>query len=829
MVTDPVTGLREADAVARLAAEGPNALPSPERRTIFRVAFDAAREPMMLLLFGAAGLYVAFGDLREALTLLAFVVVVTAITVVQEGRTERTLDALRDLTSPRAQVLRDGTVRTIPGRDVVRGDVLRVSEGDRIPADAKLVAGTALTVDESLLTGESVPVDKLPGRGDELFSGTVVTSGRGVAEVFATGPRSRIGRIGEAVRAEKHERSPLQKDVDGIVRKVAVVGVGAAIALAAVRVLTGSGWLEALLAGITLAMALLPEEFPLVLTVFLALGARRLAAANVLTRRVSAIETLGSVHVLCTDKTGTLTENRMTIAALAIGGDTVAVERDAVTLPEAVHELVEFGVLSCPRDPFDPMEKAFFALADRALTGVERVHLHPRWDKVHEYPLAKDLLAVTHVWRRDEAKSDLVVATKGAPEAIFDLCHLAEPELVAWRERVDELAKRGLRVLGIARSRTAIERPPAIAHDIEYALLGLVGLADPVRADVPAAVASCRSAGVRVIMITGDHPATARAIARAAGIDAETCLTGTELGALSDEELGARLETTAIIARSMPEQKLRIVKALRSRGLVVGMTGDGVNDAPALKAADIGVAMGERGTDVAREAASLVLTHDDFSSIAAAIRGGRRVYDNLRNAFAYIVSVHVPIAGLALVPALLGWEPLLAPAQVMLLELVIDPACSVVFEMEDESPDLMRRPPRPMGAKLFDLRRLVASAIPGVLTLVGTLLLVARSRSLELGEQRSIAFAALVFGNLAALAVSRSDRLPFWQTLRRRNRAFVILVAIATTFTLALTMIGPLARFVAMAPIDPRQMAVAALVAILPILVLDVRKAGGRV
>lgn len=827
-MTDPLTGLREVDAAARLSAEGPNALPSAERRSLFRVAFDAVREPMTLLLFGAAGLYVAFGDLREALTLLAFVVVVTTITIVQEGRTERTLDALRDLTSPRAQVLRDGAVRTIPGRDVVRGDVLRVSEGDRIPADAKLVAGTALTVDESLLTGESVPVDKLPDRQDELFSGTVVTSGRGVAEVFATGPRSRLGRIGESMRAEKHERSPLQKDVDAIVRKVAIVGLVAAIALALVRVLTGQGWLESLLAGITLAMALLPEEFPLVLTVFLALGARRLATANVLTRRVSAIETLGSVHVLCTDKTGTLTENRMTIAALAIGGATFDVARDAVTLPEAVHELVEFGVLSCPRDPFDPMEKAFFALADRTLTGAEQVHLHPRWDKVREYPLAKELLAVTHVWRRAEDAPDLVVATKGAPEAIFDLCHLAEPELVAWRVRVDELAQRGLRVLGIARSRSAIERPPAIAHDIEFSLLGLVGLADPVRADVPAAVASCRSAGVRVIMITGDHPATARAIARAAGIDAETSLTGAELDALSDEELGARLETTAVIARSMPEQKLRIVKALRARGLVVGMTGDGVNDAPALKAADIGIAMGERGTDVAREAASLVLTHDDFSSIAQAIRGGRRVYDNLRNAFAYIVSVHVPIAGLALVPALLGWEPLLAPAQVMLLELVIDPACSVVFEMEDEAPDVMQRPPRPADAKLFDRRRLLISALPGVLSLIGTLLLVVLSGARELGERRSMAFAALVFGNLAALAVSRSDRLPFWQTLRRRNRAFFVLLTVASTFTLALTMIGPLARFVSMAPLAPGGVLITLLVAVVPILVLDARKAGAR-
>ena len=703
----------------------------------------------------------------------------------------------------------------------MRGDVLRVAEGDRVPADAKLVSGTAVTIDESLLTGESVPVDKLPERDDEIFSGTVVTAGRAVAEVTATGPRSRIGRIGEAVRVEKPERSPLQKDVDGIVRKVAVVGAAAAIALAAVRGIGTGDWLAAILAGITLAMALLPEEFPLVLTVFLALGARRLAAQNVLTRRVSAIETLGSVHVLCTDKTGTLTENKMTIAALAVDGETVDVARDVVSLPERVHELVEFGVLSCPRDPFDPMEKAFFALAERVLTGAESGHLHPRWDKVREYPLAKELLAVTHVWRGER---ELVVATKGAPEAIFDLCHLGESDLAPWRARVDELAARGLRVLGVARG-VGVERPPESAHDMEFSLLGLVGLADPVRLDVPAAVASCRSAGVRVVMITGDHPATAKAIAKAAGIDADACLLGTELDALGDEELGARLEATSVVARTMPEQKLRIVKALRARGLVVGMTGDGVNDAPALRAADIGVAMGGRGTDVAREAASLVLTHDDFSSIVAAVRGGRRVYDNLKNAFTYIVAVHVPIAGLALVPALLGWEPLLAPAQVMLLELVIDPACSVVFEMEAEADDVMRRAPRPSRARLFDGRRVAMSAIVGALVLASTLLLVARSRSLPLGEQRSLAFGALVFGNLAALLASRSDRAPFWRTLAKRNRAFVVLGAAASALTAALTLVPAFAHFVSMEPIAPQALGIAALFSIAPVLLFDARKA----
>ncbi len=821
-VTTELEGLSEAEAAKRLAEDGPNALPSAEHRTILRVVVDAIREPMMLLLFGAASIYLVFGDLREALTLLAFVVVVVSITVVQEGRTERTLDALRDLTSPRAQVLRDGQVRTVAGREVVRGDLIRVAEGDRVPADARLVLGTSLSVDESLLTGESVPVTKTPEDQPTLYSGTVVTKGRGSAIVTATGARTEIGRIGEAVRRTERERSPLQKDVDDVVRRVAVVGGAAAVVLVVVRGLTEHAWLPAVLSGITLAMALLPEEFPLVLTVFQALGARRLAIHHVLTRRVSAVETLGAVHVLCTDKTGTLTENRMAIARLRTATVDHIVTGQA-DLPEDVHPLVEFGILACPRDPFDPMEKAFIALGERTLASTE--HLHPRWEKTREYPLTSALLAVTNVWQSDEAPQRLVVATKGAPEAVFDLCHLSDDAKAPWQARVDELAEQGLRVLAIARGTAAEPGAPPEAHDLDFELLGLVGLADPVRPDVPAAVATCGTAGVRVVMITGDHPATARAIARAAGIEGEL-LTGPELDALDDEALTKRLEKTAIIARSMPEQKLRIVRAFRSTGAVVGMTGDGVNDAPALKAADIGIAMGERGTDVAREAAALVLTHDDFSSIVAAVRGGRRVYDNLKNAFAYIVAVHVPIAGLALVPALLRWEPLLAPAQVMFLELIIDPACSIVFELEDESPDVMQRPPRPHGTKLFDLKRLASSALPGFAVFGGALELVRELRGdLSEGALRGAAFAALVFGNLAALLTSRSDTIPFWYTIRAKNRALAVLGLAATALTLLFVTVQPVGALFGFVALGPAELGRALAWAVVPVLLLDIRKA----
>jgi Ca2+-transporting ATPase len=763
-------------------------------------------------------------------------VIVMTITVVQEGRTERALDALRTLSSPRAQVLRDGVVVTVAARELVRGDVIRVAEGDRVPADAALRDGTALAVDESLLTGESVPVSKLPDPGADtlvapggdgtaaLFAGTLIVSGRGLAEVLATGPRSQLGQIGASLRELPATRTPLQREVGRVVRQLAVVGVALSLALVVIRAALGTGWRDALLSGITLAMALLPEEFPVVLTVFLALGAWRISKRRVLTRRVSAVETLGAVHVLCTDKTGTLTQNRMVVRRLATEDTDLAIDDATVALPEEVHTLVEVGILACPRDPFDPMEKAFWALARLTLGDTE--HLHPSWQAVREYPLRPGLLAVTHVWRASEDER-LVVATKGAPEAVFDLCHLDAATTERWRARVTAMARDGLRVLAVARSPEQPSASPEDPHDLPFEMIGLIALADPIRADVPDAVALCRRAGIRVVMITGDHPDTARAIARQAGIDASRVVTGPELEAMDDDALAACLESASVLARAVPAHKLRIVKLLQARGRLVGMTGDGVNDAPALKAADIGIAMGARGTDVAREAADLVLVEDDFASIVAAVRTGRRVYDNLRNAVSYIVAVHLPIAGLALIPALLGWPLLLQPAHVLFLELIIDPACSIVFEMEPEDADVMERPPRGSGDRLFGARAIGWSVLRGLLVLGAALATVAWARAggLDDAGQRAAGFVTLVTGNLAILVASRSAHLPFWRTLRRRNPAVPVLVT-ATLAILAVILLVPALRslFAFGAP-ALTVVATAAAAGLVPVLLLDAIKA----
>lgn len=824
-------GLTEQEATSRLRSDGPNVLLARERRDALRRLMAVAWEPMVLLLLTLSGLYFVFGDLHEALTLLAWVVFVIAIGVVQEGRTERALAALRDLSSPRAQVLRDGQVRTIPARDLVRGDVIRVAEGDRVPADALLRGGTVLTVDESLLSGESSPVTKIPNPGAalerpgndgtaSLFSGTLVGSGRGLAEVVATGPRTELGRIGTALASTEAPRTPLQREVDSLVRRVAVVAIALAALLTLVRGFSEHRWLDAMLSGLTLAMALLPEEFPVVLTVFLALGAWRIAKSRVLTRRVAALESLGGVDVLCSDKTGTLTQNRMTIRELRTDTTAFTLGDSARELPEDVHELVEFGVLACPRDPFDPMEKAFHEVGGRTLTGTE--HLHPKWKPVREYPLSPGLLAVTHIWQSSE-RSALVVATKGAPEAVFDLCHLEPVEAETWRARAGRMAEDGLRVLGVARSRGIVTDSPEKAHDIPFEMVGLVGLEDPVRADVPDAVALCRRARIRITMITGDHPETARSVARSVGIDAEHVILGNELDTMSDAELADALDRGGVVARAVPAHKLRIVHALRARGLVVGMTGDGVNDAPALKAADIGIAMGARGTEVAREAAALVLVNDDFGSIVKAVRSGRRIYDNLRKAFGYIVAVHIPVAGLSLLPTLLGWANIILPIHVVFLELIIDPACSVVFELEPEEPNLMDRPPRASKGHLLEPARVSWSVVIGVASLLGSLwaLQVARESASSVETLRTLAFASLVTGNLAMLVASRDMALPFWASLRRWNPAVLLLGAGAIVVMVLVITVPPLRHLFGFEAAPPRALLRAIGGAVAPVMAMD--------
>ncbi|WP_237173310.1 cation-translocating P-type ATPase [Paracandidimonas lactea] len=798
-------GLTAGTASERLRLEGPNELPQAGRRSVLRIALEVLREPMLVLLLTGGLVYLLLGDRAEALILLVFASFSVAITVIQETRTERVLEALRDLSSPRALVIREGARVRIAGREVVRGDLLVLEQGDRIAADAILIDAADLQVDESLLTGESLPVGKqadaaaaenrkgshMPhprGEGQPyVYSGSLVVRGSGIARVVATGARTEIGKIGQSLKALDIEAPRLRRETARIVAWCAVGGVLVACLVVALYGLYRGGWLEAMLAGIAVGMSMLPEEFPVVLAVFMAMGAWRIGKAGVLTRRAAAIETLGSATVLCTDKTGTLTENRMALAQACLPSTGAVALEHGKPVSDACRTLIETAARASAPNPSDPMEIALHA-ARNTFAPAESTDAQP----IHSYGLRPDLLAMSNIW--DDGR-ELAICAKGAPEAIARLCRLSADATQSMLKAVEEMATQGIRVLAVATSTAPDRRWAESQLDYHYTLTGLVGLADPLRASVPGAIAECQRAGIRVVMITGDYAATAQSIAVQAGIENGDVLTGSDLEALDDKQLAERLKTVTVFARIMPQQKLRIVQAFKACGEVVAMTGDGVNDAPSLKAAHIGIAMGGRGTDVAREASALVLLDDDFTAIVHSARLGRRIYDNIRKAMGFIFAVHVPIAGLALLPLFFGLPILLGPIHIALLEMVIDPVCALVFEAERAENDVMERPPRDPAERMFSLRMLAWSIMQGgiAFAMLGAVFFAKTWAGTPEAEVRALLFFGLVAQIVALILVNRSFGPSLRDAFLRKNAALGY-VAAAVICVVGLVLLLPEAQ-----------------------------------
>jgi Ca2+-transporting ATPase len=734
---------------------------------------------MFLLLLAAAGLYLVLGDIGEGLFMMAGAVVTIGLVVLQEARSERALAALSELAEPVARVIRSGIERRIPARDLVSGDLILVGEGERLPADGVLIAGDALTVDESALTGESVPVSKRPvpaetdaagdpePGGDDtpyLFAGTLNVRGQGMVRILHTGTRTRLGRIGASLAAIESEPTLLQRTTGALIAKLSVLALGFCAIVAVAYGLLRGDWIGGALSGITLAIALLPEEFPMVLAIFMALGAFRLARHRVLVRRAAVIETLGAATFLCVDKTGTLTENRMVLTTLWRDGK-VQDLRNGDGHSDAAMEPLRMAVLASAVRPVDPMDKAVHELAVQLPSEPDGVRAPLR-----TYPLRPELLAFIQVWAEP---GGILHAAKGGPEAIFRLCRMSDDDRAAMDKVVSGMASLGLRVLGVASRRDDHDNPTA-PEDLAFTFEGLIGFADPVRPDVPQAVAEAKRAGITVAMITGDYPATALEIARQAGIDTSAgVLTGKEVVDLDPETLRERVRRIRVFARIMPEQKLALVEALKANGEVVAMTGDGVNDAPALEVAHIGIAMGQRGTDVAREAADIVLLDDRFVSVIGGVRLGRRIFTNLRKALTYVTAIHVPIAGLALLPIVMGLPPILYPMHVILLELVVDPVCSLVFEGEPSERHAMEKPPRHATEPLFGASQILLGCIQGAVVLGAVLGLYVWALNAGVPEMqaRASAFATLVLGNLVLAFADAAEpgtsffdsrRLAFW-------------------------------------------------------------------
>ena len=777
-----IAGLTSEEASKRLKESGYNEIYSEKRKNLFQIGKEVVREPMFILLISCSILYIALGDYREGIIMFLWIIVIIAITFYQYQKTERALSELKKLSSPRVIVIRDGMEKRIPGREIVKGDLILLNEGDRIPADAALIEEVNFSVDESLVTGESLPVMKDPELDNALYAGTLVVRGTGKAEVKFTGASAQLGRIAESLKSIEDSDTLLQSEVKVLIKRFAAIGIVICLITVVLFYFTRGDFLRAILHGLASAMAILPEEFPVVLTVFLALGVWRLSKKNVLTRKPSAIETLGSATILCSDKTGTITQNQMTVAAVYDG-------REIKDLSEYIPaEVIETFFLATPQNTVDPMEKAIQRMYSSRANSIRIKQV-----LIKEYPFSKKEMLMTRATRQD-GHDHLLISAKGAPESIMKMCNINEEDMARHNETIRTLTKKGYRVLGAAKAIYLGDQLPENQREFDYSFMGIVGLEDPIRPEVPSAIQQCKSAGVKIIMITGDSPGTAASIAEQIGLGGTgKIITGTQMESMSQEELSEEINKVAVFARIVPEQKLRIINALISNGEIVAMTGDGVNDAPALKAAHIGISMGNKGTDVAREASSLVLLDDNFASIVGAIRLGRKIFDNLQKAMTYIIAIHIPIIGLTLLPAFFSELPiLLMPLHIVFMEMIIDPVCAIAFEIEQEEKGIMNRPPRDPNHRFFGAGKMIFSFTQGLL-LLGMVILVYLVSVIEGhadGEVRAIAFSALIIGNIFMILSNLSKTRSFISVFKEKNW-FAILILATSLIVLLLIIYNP--------------------------------------
>ena len=808
-------GLSSKQARELQKIHGKNEIAPAQKDSFIRKVFSVLAEPMFLLLLGAAAVYFILGEFKDACVMLVFVVAVIGIEIVQEWKTDKTLRALKDLSAPHATVVRDGVQRRILSADLVPGDIMIVCEGEKLAADGFVLKSSDLYADESSLTGEAEPVFKTEKgadassehwRKDYCYAGTLIVRGTGVVQVDKIGAQTEYGKIGKHIAEAPDRPTPLQKQT---ARLVGMCSVIAAVLFLAVIVFTffsvdhlalKARIIASVLSGITLAMAMIPEEFPVVLTVFLSMGAWRLARKKALIRRLPSVETLGAVSVLCVDKTGTVTMNAMKVAKAEPFEQT------------SFAELLETLGAACETRAYDPMEKAMLAYCEENKISDGAFFAGAL---VKEYSFTDALKMMGHVWKRPDGQ--IVVASKGSPEKILTLCRLSADEKRRIEDRMADWAKRGLRVIGVARQHIGLqEEIPEKLTDCRLTFAGLIGLYDPPRPCVRENIAVCAQAGIRVVMITGDAALTASAIARAVGIsDCEEVVTGDELNAMSDAALCERVKKVSVFARVVPEHKMRIVKAFQANGEIVAMTGDGVNDAPALKHADIGIAMGRRGSEVSREAADLILTDDNFLTIVGTVHDGRRIYDNIRKASGYIFAIHMPIAFAAMAAPLLSIAPadlLLLPVHVVLLELVIDPTCSIVLERQPPESDIMDRPPRRSDERILPaafLLRHIAQGLAVFAASFGVYLYYLKTAG-DAALARSMGLTVILAANAMLVHVNASVCDSVFCSIKKLARDRVLqAINLLALVAFGMILYSPLADYLRLQALSARQLALA--------------------
>lgn len=784
-----LTGLTDPQVEAARKEYGLNIQYVGSKYTWWIILFNILKEPMLILLFIVTGIYFMIGDTGEAYFMLGAIVIVSGISFYQDNRSRIALESIKALTAPASSVIRNGQVHTIPTEEIVPGDLVIAEEGGFINADGKVVYSHDFSVNESALTGEAFAVFKTANSEADhyVYSGTMTSSGMAIYEVIATGLQTKLGLLGSSITTIQDKPSPLQVQIESFVKKMAYVGILIFLVVWLISFLNNKDLIESLLNGLTLAMSILPEEIPVAFTTFMALGARRLIHEGVLIKKTRTVETIGSASVICTDKTGTITENRMMLSAVYdFRADKLVTQFE--NLNGTTQQLLESAMFASEPVPFDQMEKTIHAIYGSSVVPDRRME----FKMVHEYPLGGIPPMMTHVFENEDHQRK--IAAKGAPEAILNVCELSPEELNLIQQQILELAQQGYRLLGIARSEKAYEQLPALQQEIQFEFLGLLAFYDPPKANIADVFNHFYRAGIKMKIITGDNPVTTQAISRSAGLrEMDKLMDGSEVMKLSEAELSSKLHEVNVYTRMFPEAKLKVINILKKNNEVVAMVGDGVNDGPALKAADIGVAMGKKGTEIAKNAADMILLQDDLNKLVTAVATGRRIYSNLKKAVQYIISIHIPIISAVALPLFLGWTypNIFTPVHVIFLELIMGPTCSIVYENEPIERDAMLRPPRPQTYSFLSWQEMSISIVQGLVISAGILFVyqyAVRQGGSE-DHTRTMVFVTLILANIFLTLVNRSFYESFLSGLRHKNilmRTIIMLTLLLLAAMLAI-------------------------------------------
>lgn len=818
-----IAGLTSEQVIAARDRFGPNKLNYKNENGFIDTVKRISKDPMIILLLVASSIYFMSGKIGDGIFLTVAILFQTSISLYQYSRSKNALDKLKDLSQPKCKVIRDGTIQEIKSEDIVIGDSLLVEEGTAITADGSIIHSNDFSVDESILTGESLSVFKDKTTDDKfIYSGTNVSTGLAIATITAIGNETKLGKIGKSLESISDEKTPLELQIANFVKKMAITGGLVFVIVWAINYWHYQNLLASLLQSLTLAMSILPEEIPVAFTTFMALGAWRLMKMGIIVKQMKTVETLGSATVICTDKTGTLTENKMSLAKIFVLKKNKFFDpKDE--LIENEKELLKLAMFASEPIPFDPME---IALHDNYIYH-HQDDIRPHFKLVHEYPLGGKPPMMTHVF--EDSKGNKTIAAKGAPEALMHVSNLSEKEKQQIHDAIALLANDGYRLLGLGESKFAGNKYPATQQELTFTFKGILAFYDPPKENIRKVLERFYSAGIAVKIITGDNSATTSAIAKQIGFDGhENTITGDELMKLSDSELQSCVMHTSIFTRMFPEAKLKIIQALKSNKQIVAMTGDGVNDGPALKAAHIGIAMGKKGTEIAKQAASLILLEDDLASMVDAVAMGRKIYTNLKKAIQYIISIHIPIILTVFIPLVLGWiyPNIFSPIHVIFLEIIMGPTCSIIYENEPLEKNAMLQKPKAIANTFFNWKELSLSIIQGLTITIGTLFIYQYSVNLRYNEEltRTMVFSVLVIANIFLTLINRSFYYSIITTLKYKNNMVLYIILITIGIVGLILYIKPLTTFFEFETLNLNQLLICLLVGFISVIWFEMIK-----